>query len=210
MRRTQTVEGLILSRRSVSEADRLVTFFTQELGLVQVLAKGVRRIPSRRGGHLEPLTRVRAALSISDDRYFLSGIETVDYLPALRTHVPALLSAQFLARVVRGFLAYEVSHRSVFVAMAQAWELLPVVSADRRNVLEAAVAVLIMGEAGVMPAFSALASAGLVVSEESLTCLRHVAGSPQRVLQMSLSGGESTHLRRVIRLYAERSAFAVH
>lgn len=43
----------MLSRRNFGEADRLVTFFTRDLGKITVIAKGVRRPRSKKAGHLE-------------------------------------------------------------------------------------------------------------------------------------------------------------
>lgn len=57
-----TVEGIILKKRAVGEADRMLTVFTKEKGKIRVLAKGVRRITSRRAGHLEVFSRVLLTL----------------------------------------------------------------------------------------------------------------------------------------------------
>ncbi len=46
-------EAVVLSRRNFGEADRLVTFFTRDLGKITVIAKGVRRPRSKKAGHLE-------------------------------------------------------------------------------------------------------------------------------------------------------------
>jgi len=51
-------EGIILKRRNVGEADRILTVFTKRDGKIRVLAKGVRKISSRRAGHLEVFTHV--------------------------------------------------------------------------------------------------------------------------------------------------------
>ena len=53
--RSYRVEGIIISRRNVGEADRLLTVLTREEGKVRVKAVGVRRITSRRGSHIELL-----------------------------------------------------------------------------------------------------------------------------------------------------------
>lgn len=50
--------GIILRRMNLGEADRIVTILTREYGKVRAVAKGVRRIKSRLGGHLEPFGRV--------------------------------------------------------------------------------------------------------------------------------------------------------
>lgn len=52
------VEGIVLKRRNLGEADRILTVFTYQKGKISVLAKGVRRITSRRAGNVELLNRV--------------------------------------------------------------------------------------------------------------------------------------------------------
>lgn len=54
--RTYTVQGIVLKRRNIGEADRILTVFTRETGKIQVKAKGVRKITSKRSSHVEPLT----------------------------------------------------------------------------------------------------------------------------------------------------------
>lgn len=51
------VEGIILKRRNLGEADRILTVFTHQRGKITVLAKGVRKITSRRSGNVELLNR---------------------------------------------------------------------------------------------------------------------------------------------------------
>ncbi len=60
--RSYKVVGIILKRSNFSEADKLVTVFTKELGKIKVLAKGVRRINSRRAPHLELFNQVELVL----------------------------------------------------------------------------------------------------------------------------------------------------
>src|SRR3990167_5881303 len=51
-------EGVILKRKNFGEADRILTVFTQSRGKISIVAKGVRRITSRRAGNVELLNRV--------------------------------------------------------------------------------------------------------------------------------------------------------
>jgi len=53
-----TAEGIVLKRRVVGEADRIITVFTRQHGKLRLIAKGVRRITSRRAGHLEVFSHV--------------------------------------------------------------------------------------------------------------------------------------------------------
>lgn len=60
--RVYTIEGIIIRRKAVGEADRILTVFTKHRGKLRVLAKGVRRITSRRAGHLEVFSHVMLTL----------------------------------------------------------------------------------------------------------------------------------------------------
>jgi len=57
--RMYAVEGIIIKRRNVGEADRVLTVFTKEKGKIAAIAKGVRKITSRRAGHIEVFSHVR-------------------------------------------------------------------------------------------------------------------------------------------------------
>ncbi|MFH0831026.1 MAG: DNA repair protein RecO [Parcubacteria group bacterium] len=49
-----SVDALVLSRKDIGEADRLLTIFSRTMGKQRVVAKGVRRPTSRMSAHLEP------------------------------------------------------------------------------------------------------------------------------------------------------------
>lgn len=57
--RMYSVEGIVIKRRNVGEADRILTVFTKEKGKINAIAKGIRRIASRRAGHVEVFSHVR-------------------------------------------------------------------------------------------------------------------------------------------------------
>ncbi len=60
--RLYTLEGIVLTRRDHSEADRVVTLLTAD-GRLSLLAKGVRKLRSRKAGHLELFSRTRVLAS---------------------------------------------------------------------------------------------------------------------------------------------------
>ena len=51
--RNYKTEGIIIRRINFGEADRILTIFTKHHGKIKAIAKGVRRIKSRRAPHLE-------------------------------------------------------------------------------------------------------------------------------------------------------------
>ncbi|MEK7592951.1 MAG: DNA repair protein RecO [Patescibacteria group bacterium] len=56
--RMYRAEGVIIHRRSYGEADRFLTIFTKHHGKIRVLAKGIRKITSKRAPHLDTLSIV--------------------------------------------------------------------------------------------------------------------------------------------------------
>jgi len=54
--KTYQVEGIILKRSNLGEADLLVTLFSKETGKLTAIAKGARRITSSKASALEPAT----------------------------------------------------------------------------------------------------------------------------------------------------------
>src|SRR5512136_1830003 len=80
--RSFRVEAVVLRHADWGEADRILTLYTRERGKVRAIAKGARKIRSRKAGHLEPFTRVTLQLAKGRDLLIVTQADTVDaYLP---------------------------------------------------------------------------------------------------------------------------------
>jgi DNA repair protein RecO (recombination protein O) len=78
-------EAVVLRSIRYGEADRVLHLYTPDRGRVGAVAKGARRLKSRLGGRLEPLTRVR--LVMHEGRGELCTVTQADTMnphPALR------------------------------------------------------------------------------------------------------------------------------
>jgi DNA repair protein RecO (recombination protein O) len=60
---TYQTQAIVIGRTNFGEADRVVRFLTSDRGKVSAVAKGVRRMKSRAGGHLELLGEVHLMLA---------------------------------------------------------------------------------------------------------------------------------------------------
>lgn len=79
---TLRVEAVVLRHTDWGEADRMLNLFTREQGKLRAVAKGARKLRSRKAGHLEPFTRVALLLARGRDFWIVTQAETVDaYLP---------------------------------------------------------------------------------------------------------------------------------
>jgi DNA repair protein RecO (recombination protein O) len=82
--RSFRVEALVIRHLDYGEADRLLTLFTRQQGKLRALAKGARKITSRKAGHLEPFTHVKLQLAKGRDLPIVTQAETIYAYPALR------------------------------------------------------------------------------------------------------------------------------
>lgn len=60
-------EGIVLKSMEYGEADVIVTYLTMDMGIKKAFAKSARKIKSRFGGSLEPLTHSRISLMGKED-----------------------------------------------------------------------------------------------------------------------------------------------
>lgn len=76
--RSFRVEAVVLRHSDYGEADRLLTLYTRQLGKTRALAKGARKIASRKAGHIEPFTHVRLQLARGRDLLLVTQAEAVE------------------------------------------------------------------------------------------------------------------------------------
>ncbi len=80
--RSIRVDAVVIRHSDYGEADRLLTLYTRQMGKMRVIAKGARKIASRKAGHIEPFTHVRLQLAKGRDMFLVTQADTVDaYLP---------------------------------------------------------------------------------------------------------------------------------
>ena len=82
--RVYGTEAIILRRTDYGEADRLLTLMTPNLGKLRVIAKGARKITSRKAGHIEMFTRVQLLLARGRTFDIVSQAETIEAHRQLR------------------------------------------------------------------------------------------------------------------------------
>lgn len=96
------------------EADRIITVFSLEKGKVRAVAKGVRRLRSRKAGHLEPFTRLNMLLAKGRDLPIITQAESIQaYLP-LRESLELVGYASYLAELLDRFSVEEEQNVPLF------------------------------------------------------------------------------------------------
>lgn len=112
-----SVQAVILKRKNIGEADRILTLFTKEFGKLRVLAKGIRKISSRRGPHLEVFGFVKLFLHKGKTWDTVTETETIDQFSLLRKKLGRITLAYYLSELVDSLLPEKQEHRDVFLLL---------------------------------------------------------------------------------------------
>ena len=105
--RSLRAEAVVLRHSDFGEADRLLTLYTREQGKLRAVAKGVRKIASRKAGHLEPFTRVKLQLARGRDLFIVTQAETIDAYPSLREDLTLTGYAAYVLELLDRFVPDE-------------------------------------------------------------------------------------------------------
>jgi DNA repair protein RecO (recombination protein O) len=94
--------AIILKSRKWADADRIVTFYTKELGKIRGIARGARRLKSRFGSALEPFTLCHLNLfeKPGDSLFRVSHVDLVASFQPLREDLALMTSAARMVNVV--------------------------------------------------------------------------------------------------------------
>jgi DNA repair protein RecO (recombination protein O) len=154
-------EAVVLRSIRYGEADRVLHLYTVDRGRVGAMAKGVRRVRSRLGGRLEPLSRVRLVLHEGrGELCTVSQADTVHAHPALRERRASLERAtQACDAVLRLFDSSE-ANRLAYNLLCNELALLDADSAAATRSQALAFRAKLLLAAGFAPELGSCASCG--------------------------------------------------
>ena len=89
-------DAIVLRTHKLGEADRIVTMLTKNHGKVRAVAKGVRKMTSKKAGHLEPFCRCSLLLAQGRDLDVVSQVETIEAFALLGLLLERLRTRRFL------------------------------------------------------------------------------------------------------------------
>lgn len=93
-------EGIVLAKRSFGEADRIISVYSKNHGRVSLLAKGVRRLSSRKRGHIEVFNQIRFQATNSHGLGLITEAEIIANFPQVRKSLKKVSLAYYLMEVV--------------------------------------------------------------------------------------------------------------
>jgi DNA repair protein RecO (recombination protein O) len=122
--RSLKTEAVVLRHSEMGEADRLLTLFSREAGIIRAVAKGVRRIHSKKAGHLEPFTRVSLMLARSHELWIVTQAVALDLFLPLHEDLVLTGEAAYVLELVDRFSYEEGENRDLYMLLVETLERL--------------------------------------------------------------------------------------
>ncbi len=98
--RIRKVEAVVIAHRELGEADRIVRVYSRENGKLNTLAKGVRKIQSRKAAHLEPFTQSTLVLARGKTFWIITQADTVNAFPQIRDDLEKTADASYTLELI--------------------------------------------------------------------------------------------------------------
>ena len=109
------LNAIILSRREFGEADAYLTVFSREEGKLSLLAKGIRRVNSRRAPHLETFSRSEIYVhETSGGNLIVTQAKVIDAFSGIREDIKKVGLAFYATELVSRLTREYQEHSQVF------------------------------------------------------------------------------------------------
>ncbi len=118
MVRTYKSEGVVLKRINFGEADKIVTIYSKHFGKVTLLAKGIRRMTSRKRGSLEVFNQVSFFAARGKGMDIVTETELLDSFSLCRKELNKIAVAYQLCEMVDKLTAEGSEQEEVYVLLA--------------------------------------------------------------------------------------------
>lgn len=120
--RAYNTEGIVLKRRNLGEADRILTILSKEFGKISIKAPGVRRIPSRRSPHVELLNLSQFTLYKSSKIFMpiVTQAQTLEDFSGVKSNLYKIGYAYYICELTNGLCAENQENREVFLHLKSA------------------------------------------------------------------------------------------
>lgn len=112
--RSYRTQAVVLGHIEYGEADRILKLFTYEKGKITAIAKGVRKIRSRKAGHLEPFMLANLFLAKGRNMDIVTQAETVEPHMGIREDLERVAYASYVVELLDRFTYEEGQNVGLF------------------------------------------------------------------------------------------------
>ena len=146
-----TTKAIVLKSMRWGEADRILTFYSLQLGKVRGIARGARRMKSRFGGMLEPFSSINLTLfeKRRDDLASVSHADILEPFFAVRECLERISAASCMVALIEGITADRDPGPPIFHTLLES--LRSLVRTDDPGLLTLMFQMHVLGQSGFRP-----------------------------------------------------------
>lgn len=119
MVRVKRTEAIVLRRRILLNKDVLITFFSCEFGKIQVIAKGIKKITSRRSSHIQTANLAQILVQNKDERFFLQETSLISAFSQIKNNDQKIQILYFFLFVLERILPENQKESEVYTVSKQ-------------------------------------------------------------------------------------------
>ena len=191
-----STEGLSLKRADFGEADRVLTVLTDRYGKISVIARGVRKITSRRAGNIELLNRVKLHL-FKAKSYTLTEAESIETFKKIKENLILSTTAFHIIELVNRLVPEDQKNPQIYNLTLTALTLL---EKNPRQIFIRAFEVKLLNYLG----FWSLRELPQANTETLEILSKLEEGSFMEIAKIELSSEQAAILEQVLRNYLEK------
>ena len=132
---TYKTEGVILKRLNYGEADRILTIYTKYRGKIRAIAKGVRKITSRKGGNVELFNHCVLFLAEGRNLDIVTEAQVVNSFSRLSDDLEKTATGFYLVELIDQLTPDGQVNRQVFDLLVQALSDLGTTNYELRTII---------------------------------------------------------------------------
>jgi len=95
-----TSEGIVLARKNYSEADRILAIYSNNFGKLVLIAKGVRKLKSKKRGSIEIFSRLKFSAARGKNFDILTETEIIDIYKTIRGDLKKVSLAYYYIELI--------------------------------------------------------------------------------------------------------------
>lgn len=108
--------GIVIRSVDSGEADKFVSLITQNHGLCDFVARGVRRITSKKAPHLDLFNLVKFQSGRGEHPHFLEQVESISYYPKIKKNFSKVGLCLTIIEILIYTLPVEVEDGEIFLS----------------------------------------------------------------------------------------------
>ena len=109
--------GVVIKVTDFGEADRFINLISKDHGLISLVAKGVRRITSKKAPHLDLLNLVKFQVARGRPPQMLIQAELIEPHLKLKNNLKMARTSFYLAEILNSLLASEQPDKELFLSL---------------------------------------------------------------------------------------------